>query len=152
MDFFVLFYSFVITPPIIQIANYKNVFFYHISNLIIRAFFLYKKITKWSGKFPLFLGLVSHMPNTSSSSIFSPNKSPSSSYLYPQWRILLYHRLLRISISWLSKSYLYLHLSSTKTPIHSHQHISEFIINIKTSFFVPKHIYTNTSSSLLRSF
>ena len=42
-DFIILFYSFVITLAIIQFANYKNIYFYYVSNLLTRPFFFWHK-------------------------------------------------------------------------------------------------------------
>ena len=53
---FVPFGLFVITPSIIQLANYKNVHFYYVSNLLTRSFFLSTETTQWRENPSLSLG------------------------------------------------------------------------------------------------
>ena len=53
---FIPFGLFVITPSIIQLANYKNVHFYYVSNLLTRPFFLSTETTKRYGNPPLSSG------------------------------------------------------------------------------------------------
>ena len=52
---FISFGIFVITLSIIQLANYKNIHFYYIFNLLIRLFSLSKETTKQYENLPLYL-------------------------------------------------------------------------------------------------
>lgn len=82
------------------------------------------------------------MPILLSLFFLSLNDFLSSSHYFRNWQILLHYLLDLIFVLYLSKLCLYPQLLISKTLSNSYKQIFEFIIDIKSSFFVLKHLHT----------